>query len=82
MIFDPGVPPASFCVDGSQGHLLVTHKLSEWKNQAADSTHAAASAAPAASFMTGNPEVIEIACQLVLVCRSIGGAHHGRLGVR
>ena len=26
---DAGVPPASFCVDGSQGHLLVTHKLSE-----------------------------------------------------
>src|SRR5579864_2982958 len=31
-----GVPPASFCVDGSQGHLRVTHKLSEWKNQDAD----------------------------------------------
>jgi hypothetical protein len=47
---DAGVLPASFCVDGSQGHLLVTHKLSEWKSQDADITHAAASAAPAASF--------------------------------
>ena len=28
----------------------MTHKLSEWKNQDADITHAAASAAPAASF--------------------------------
>jgi hypothetical protein len=28
----------------------VTHKLSEWKNQDADITNAAASAAPAASF--------------------------------
>ena len=24
MIFDPGVLPASFFLDGSQGHLLVT----------------------------------------------------------
>jgi hypothetical protein len=37
-------------VDGSQGHLLVTHKLSDPKIRTADSTYAAASAARAASF--------------------------------
>jgi len=29
MIFDPGVPPASSYVDGSQAHLLVTQNLSD-----------------------------------------------------
>jgi hypothetical protein len=35
---------------GHRDTSLVTHKLSEWKSQDADITHAAASAAPAASF--------------------------------
>jgi hypothetical protein len=37
----------------------VTHKLSEPRIKTADITHAAASAAPAASFMTGNSETIK-----------------------
>src|SRR5260370_25845699 len=38
--FDAGAPPASCCVNGSQGHLLVTHKISLSSADCRNLTHA------------------------------------------
>jgi hypothetical protein len=56
--YDAGVPPASFCVNGSQGHLLVTQTYLSRQATSAPFTSRAASAA-GGFVLTAYPELSE-----------------------